>query len=187
MLTLVPAFLHIVCKIHSQCLHAYYSAYRNHFWRHLGIYKNNKITNYILKYYILIWPDMHWLLFFVKFILILNQINKFNSDWKALPVSLIYTMLHRGVIWLLWVWKLDSTVLLTTLFSELSWSFILCCCQTLNTDSFKMSSTSASIDDLARFNTVTSQLLLNFDIKDKYLTSVRVNTYSCFLFLLENI
>lgn len=123
---------------------------------------------------------------FVKFILILNQINKFNSDWKALPVSLIYSMLHRGVIWLLWVWKLDSTVLLATLFSELSWSCILCCCQTLNTHSFKRSSTSASIDDLARFNTVTSQLL-NFDIKDKYLTSVRVNTYSWFLFLLENI
>lgn len=42
----------------------------------------------------------------------------------------------------------------------------------------KRSSTSASIDDLARFNTVTSQLLFNFDIKDTYLTSVRMNTYS---------
>lgn len=124
---------------------------------------------------------------FVKFILIFNQINKFNSDYKALPVSLIYTMLHRGVIWLLWVWKLDSIVLLIALFSKLNWSFIICCCQTLSTHSIKRSSTSASIDDLARFNTVTSQLLFNFDIKDTYLTSVRVNTYSWFLLLLENI
>lgn len=52
-LTLSLAVLHIVWEIHSQGLHAYYSAYRNHFWRPLGIYNNNnKITDYIL-----IWPE----------------------------------------------------------------------------------------------------------------------------------